>query len=130
MGESGWRGGPDGDEIARLRGGARACGEARQALPDRRARRRGRPAAGHRRLGAAADSAQGADLRQEAREMRNMKINKVSYFFRMAELPSLTRAANVDGGLQLTCSITVEERDRPALVAESIVRRYLAKGAR
>jgi len=61
-----------------------------------------------------------------------MKNNKVSYFFRMAELPSFTRAANVDGGLQLTCSITVEieERDRPALVAESIVRRYLAKGAR
>jgi hypothetical protein len=38
----------------------------------------------------------------------------------------------VDGGLQLTCNITVEieGQARPALVAESIVRRYLAKDLR
>jgi hypothetical protein len=44
----------------------------------------------------------------------------------------LAKVDEVDGGLQLTCNITVEieGQDRPALVAESIVRRYLAKGAR
>jgi len=44
----------------------------------------------------------------------------------------LAKVNEVDGGLQLTCNITVEieGQDRPALVAESIVRRYLAKGAR
>ena len=36
-----------------------------------------------------------------------------------------------EGGLQLTCSVTVEieGQDRPALVAESMVRRYFANGA-
>jgi len=44
----------------------------------------------------------------------------------------LTKVDNVDRGLQLTCNVTVEieGRDRPALVAESIVRRYLAKDTR
>jgi hypothetical protein len=37
----------------------------------------------------------------------------------------------IDGGLQLTCNITVEigGQNRPALVAESIVQRYFAKVA-
>jgi acyl dehydratase len=44
----------------------------------------------------------------------------------------LAKVDELDGGLQLTCNITVEieGQDRPALVAESIVRRYLAKNAR
>jgi hypothetical protein len=44
----------------------------------------------------------------------------------------LAKVDDIDGGLQLTCHITleIEGHDRPALVAESIVRRYLAKGAR
>lgn len=44
----------------------------------------------------------------------------------------LAKVDEIDGGLQLTCNITVEieGQDRPALVAESIVRRYLAKDAR
>ena len=44
----------------------------------------------------------------------------------------LAKVDEVDGGLQLTCNITleIEGQDRPALVAESIVRRYLAKNAR
>jgi hypothetical protein len=44
----------------------------------------------------------------------------------------LAKVDELDGGLQLTCNVTVEieGQDRPALVAESIVRRYLAKGAR
>ena len=44
-----------------------------------------------------------------------------------------TAVANeLDGGLQLTCNVTVEieGQDKPALIAESIVRRYLAKGTR
>ena len=61
-----------------------------------------------------------------------MNLRQLGYFLRIAELQSCTRAANVDGGLQLTHNITVEieEQVRPALVAEPIVRRYLAKGAR
>jgi acyl dehydratase len=44
----------------------------------------------------------------------------------------LAKVDGVDGGLQLTCNVTVEieGQDKPALIAESIVRRYLAKGAR
>jgi acyl dehydratase len=44
----------------------------------------------------------------------------------------LTKVDEVDGGLQLTCNITVEieGQDKPALVAESIVRRYFAEDAR
>jgi len=43
----------------------------------------------------------------------------------------LAKVDEIDGGLQLTCNITVEVegQDRPALVAESIVRRYLANSA-
>ena len=43
----------------------------------------------------------------------------------------LARVDEVGGGLQLTCAVTVEieGQDRPALVAESIVRRYLRKAA-
>jgi len=44
----------------------------------------------------------------------------------------LAKVNEVEGGLQLTCNITIEieGQDRPALVAESIVRRYFAKGVR
>jgi acyl dehydratase len=44
----------------------------------------------------------------------------------------LAKVDDVEGGLQLTCNITIEieGQERPALVAESIVRRYLPKGAR
>jgi len=44
----------------------------------------------------------------------------------------LAKVDEVDGGLQLTCNVTVEieGQDKPALIAESIVRRYLAKGTR
>jgi hypothetical protein len=44
----------------------------------------------------------------------------------------LAKVDEVDGGLQLTCNVTVEieGQDKPALIAESIVRRYLAEGTR
>ena len=44
----------------------------------------------------------------------------------------LAKVDEVDGGLQLTCNVTVEieGQDKPALIAKSIVRRYLAKGTR
>lgn len=44
----------------------------------------------------------------------------------------LAKVDEVDGGLQLTCDVTVEieGQDKPALIAESIVRRYLAEGTR
>ncbi|MGI8894112.1 MAG: MaoC family dehydratase [Casimicrobiaceae bacterium] len=43
----------------------------------------------------------------------------------------LTKVDDVDGGLQLTFNIAIEidGQDKPALVAESIVRRYFTKGA-
>jgi acyl dehydratase len=42
----------------------------------------------------------------------------------------LAKVEDVAGGLQLTCTATVEieGQDRPALVAESIVRRYFTQG--
>jgi acyl dehydratase len=42
---------------------------------------------------------------------------------------TLVKVDDVDGGLQLTCTVTIEieGQERPALVAESIVRRYLRK---
>lgn len=44
----------------------------------------------------------------------------------------LAKVGDVDGGFQLTFGITIEieGQQRPALVAESIVRRYLAQGER
>ena len=44
----------------------------------------------------------------------------------------LTKAEDVAAGLQLTFTVTVEidGQDKPALVAESVVRRYLKEGAR
>jgi acyl dehydratase len=43
----------------------------------------------------------------------------------------LAKVDDLDGGLQLTSSVTleIEGQDRPALVAESLVRRYFAQGA-
>ena len=70
VGARGRRRGAHGHQVAGLQGRARARREAEPALPDRRARRREHPAARHRCMGAAADSAHGADLRQEARAMK------------------------------------------------------------
>ena len=44
----------------------------------------------------------------------------------------LTKAEDVAAGLQLTFTVTVEidGQDKAALVAESVVRRYLKEGAR
>jgi acyl dehydratase len=67
----------------------------------------------------------------------NYGLNKVRF---TAPVPSgsrvrgrflLTKVEDVAGGLQLSFTVTVEidGKDRPALVAESVVRRYLTKEA-
>jgi acyl dehydratase len=44
----------------------------------------------------------------------------------------MAKAEDVEGGFQLTYNVTleIEGQERPAVVAESIVRRYFTKGAR